>query len=123
MNLIACPAKTWQNRHRRTVNDWSGARLWLEFRETEVVPVIRIDPHTAARAVERGASEPEIRDVLAEGVVIPARGTRMAKARVFPYNAIWNGRFYSEKRVEVIYLTQGDDLVTVTVYVFFGSWR
>jgi hypothetical protein len=66
------------------------------------MPLIRIDPHTAARALERGTNEQEIQDVLATGDAIPAGGSRVAKAKVFAYDSMWNGRFYAEKRVEVI---------------------
>jgi hypothetical protein len=33
------------------------------------------------------------------------------------------GKRYSQKMVEVYYLTEGDAIVVVTVYVFFGTWE
>lgn len=83
---------------------------------------IRIDPHTLERARERGASEAEIKDVIEQGLDIPARGNRRARARVYPFDQSRLGKHYPEKRVEVIYVTEGNVLVTVTVYVFFGKW-
>ncbi len=83
---------------------------------------IRIDPHTLERARERGADETEIRETLANGGVIRAKRDRLAKAMVFPYNEHRLGKYYAEKRVEVIYILERDVMVTVTVYVFYGKW-
>ena len=84
---------------------------------------IRIDPHTAARATERGTSESEIRDVMETGHPIPTRQGRLGKAKVYAFGQQRLGRTYAEKRVEVIYVLEQDVAVTVTVYVFFGEWK
>ena len=44
---------------------------------------IRIDPHTLERALERGASEAEIRDALINGDPIPAKHNRLAKEKIY----------------------------------------
>jgi hypothetical protein len=82
---------------------------------------IRIDPHTLERAEERGTNAEEIREVIHAGSPIPARHGRRAKARIFQFQEKWGGRYYEEKRVEVVYTVEGDLLITVTVYVFYGS--
>jgi hypothetical protein len=79
--------------------------------------------HTLLRAEERGTNEAEIRDVLTTGFVIPAKYGKMGRAKVYSFNRVRHGKFYREKRVEVFYLQEGDDLITVTAYVFFGSWE
>jgi hypothetical protein len=84
---------------------------------------VQIDPHTLERAEERGASEDEIRDVILTGSPIPAKHGRRAKAKVYAFGRVRHGRRYDEKRVEVIYTEQGRDIVTVTVYVFYGRWE
>ena len=33
------------------------------------------------------------------------------------------GEYYEQKRVEVFYITEGDAIITVTVYVFYGKWE
>lgn len=83
---------------------------------------IRIDPHTLERAQERGANEAEIRAALSNGIVIPAKGGRLAKAMVFPFDQLRLGKHYPEKRLEVIYILEAETMVTVTVYVFYGKW-
>ena len=85
---------------------------------------IQIEPHTLQRAEERGTTIEEIQVVLEQGTEIPARGNRKAKAKVFTFKKERIGKYYEEKRVEVIYLEEeGDVIITVTVYVFYGEWK
>jgi hypothetical protein len=84
---------------------------------------IRIDPHAAERAKERGASEREIRDVLETGSVIPAKHGRRGRFKTYDFKQKRLGKHYEQKRVEVFYVTEGDDTVIVTVYVFYGKWE
>jgi hypothetical protein len=84
---------------------------------------IRVEPHTLQRAEERGTNLEEISIVLEQGEEIPARGNRKAKAKVFTFKKERLGKYYEEKRVEVIYVEEGDTVITVTVYVFYGEWK
>ncbi len=84
---------------------------------------IQIDPHTLERAIERGTNEIEIREVISSGSPIPAKHGRLGKAKVYPFQQERNGKFYEQKRVEVIYVVEMDMIVTVTVYVFYGKWE
>ena len=81
---------------------------------------IQIDPHTLARAVERGASEEEIREVINTGFSVPRKYGRLGKCKVYDFQQTRHGRFYEHKRVEVFYTTERDIIITVTVYVFYG---
>ncbi|GAB1470423.1 hypothetical protein MASR2M66_13000 [Chloroflexota bacterium] len=78
---------------------------------------IQIEPHTLQRAEERGTNMAEIR------VVLEARGNRKAKAKVFTLKKERLGKYYEEKRVEVIYVEEKGTIITVTVYVFYGEWK
>jgi len=84
---------------------------------------IRINPHTLERAAERGATEAEIRDVIKSGFSIPARGDREEKAKIYEFKRERLGRYYNQKRIEVIYVHEEDTITTVTVYVFYGHWK
>ena len=84
---------------------------------------IRIDPHTNARAGERGTNKSEIEDVIETGIPIPARSGRIRKAKVYAFNQEHLGKRYPQKRVEVVYVMEEDIAVTVTAYVFFGEWK
>lgn len=83
---------------------------------------IQIEPHTLERAEERGASAEEVEDVIQNGFEIPARKNRFAKGKVFPFDRERLGKFYKQKRIEVVYLVENGVIVTVTVYVFYGEW-
>jgi len=84
---------------------------------------IQIDPHTLERAEERGTNEEEIKEVITTGVSISAKGDRTGKAKVYEFRQPRLGKYYEQKRVEVIYTLEGEKAVTVTVYVFYGKWE
>ena len=84
---------------------------------------ILLDPHTLERAKERGTNEEEIRDVIETGLIVPAKYGRIGKAKVYKFEQKRQNKFYEEKRVEVFYIIEGDSIVTVTVYVFYGRWE
>jgi hypothetical protein len=83
---------------------------------------IRIDPHTLERAAERGASSEEIIDVITSGQPIPAKRGRSGKTKVFDLTRHAWADTTSEK-IEVFFVVEGDVIVTVTVYVFYGKWE
>ena len=82
----------------------------------------QIDPHTLHRAMERGAIENEIRNVLQTGISISGKYNRFGKYKVFPFNATRLDKYYEEKKLEVYYIIEGDKIITVTVYVFYGKF-
>ncbi len=84
---------------------------------------IHIDPHTVERAEERGTNENEIKDVIATGFLIPGEYGGMGKAKVYDFRQKRHDKYYKQKRVEVFYAIEGDVIITVTVYVFYGSWE
>ena len=84
---------------------------------------IRIDPHTLERARQRGASKHEIEDTLRTGISFSAKHGRLGRAKVYDFGEMWLGKYYEQKRIQVIYTEEDDLLVTVTVYVFYGKWE
>ena len=84
---------------------------------------IQIDTHTLERAVERGTSEEEIKDVIESGFTIPVEYGRKGKAKVYKFGQNRQGKFYEQKRVEAIYVIEDNIIITVTVYVFYGKWE
>jgi len=84
---------------------------------------IKIDLHTLERAEERGTNSEEIKDVITNGTVIKAKHGRLGKVNVFPFYQIRHGKYYEQKKVEVIYTIEGGKIITVTVYVFYGKWE
>lgn len=84
---------------------------------------IQIDPHTLERAEERGTNEDEIKDVIQTGFSIAAKYDRIGKAKIYDFKQIRLDKYYEQKRVEVFYTIEGDKIITVTVYVFYGKWE
>ena len=82
----------------------------------------QIDPHTLERAMERGAMESEIEDVLQTGITILGKYNRLGKTKVFPFNANRLSKYYEEKKLEVYYIIEEEKIITVTVYVFYGKF-
>lgn len=84
---------------------------------------IRTDPHTLERAEERGTNKEELKDVINNGFPIAAKHGRRGKAKVYDYKAERHGKYYEQRKVEVIYAVEKETAVTVTVYVFYGKWE
>jgi len=84
---------------------------------------IQIDPHTLERAKERGTDEDEIKDVIQTGFSIAAKYNRIGKAKIYDFKQIRLDKYYEQKRVEVFYTIEGDKIIAVTVYVFYGKWE
>ena len=82
---------------------------------------IQIDPHTLERAEERGTSEAEIEDVIHTGVSVAAKYGRIGKAKIYDFKQNRHNKYYEQKRVEVFYLIEGDQIITITVYVYYGK--
>jgi len=57
------------------------------------------------------------------GLPIAAKYKRSGKGNVFPFSGKRLGRFYDQKRVEVFYAEEGNDIIIITVYVFYGKWE
>ena len=84
---------------------------------------IQIDPHTLERAEERGVSENEIRETILTGSLFNAKKGRLGRVKVFSFDNVRAGKYYPQKRVEVVFVEEGAVIVTVTVYVFYGKWE
>ena len=84
---------------------------------------IQIDQHTLERAEERGTNAAEIKDVINTGFQIQAKYERIGKAKVYDFRQNRHNKYYEQKRVEVFYKIEGDKIITVTVYVFYGKWE
>lgn len=65
----------------------------------------------------------EIEDTLRTGFSFSAKYGRLGRAKVYKFGEMWLGKHYEQKRVQVIYTVEDDTIVTVTVYVFYGSWE
>ncbi|HUZ60840.1 MAG TPA: DUF4258 domain-containing protein [Hanamia sp.] len=83
---------------------------------------IQIPSHTLQRAEERGATKAEIIEVIETGTSILSKYGRLAKSKVFPFDNFRIKKFYDEKKIEVYYMIEDQNIITVTVYVFYGKF-
>ena len=83
---------------------------------------IQIEPHTLQRAIERGASESEIKETIETGTNILAGQGRLGKSKIYPFGSSRNNKFYEEKKVEVYFVVENETIITVTIYVFYGKF-
>ncbi len=75
--------------------------------------------HAKRKMTERGASEDEVLKAIEEGSSEPARKNRIMFRKNLPFNATWSGKHYSVKQVAPVVAEQNDELVVITVYVYY----
>lgn len=80
---------------------------------------VTIDPHARERIVERGATEGEVLATVAEGERFPAKFGRSGFRRNFAFEAVWRGRRYATKQLEVFAVEEDGRWVDVTVIAKF----
>ena len=78
---------------------------------------IRLHPHAQSRLIERGATEAEVIATVESGTTFPAQLGRMGFRRNFPFNAEWQGKIYSTKKVEAIATKVAEDWLVITIIV------
>ena len=84
---------------------------------------VRLSEHARKRALLRGASEEQIREVLGRGRREPAKRSKWQARWRFPYGARSpvDDKRYNEKTVEVIFAEEPDEIVVVTVKVYYSG--
>jgi hypothetical protein len=84
----------------------------------EMKPV-RLSRHARENMTFRGASEEEVVTAIRDGTWQPAGAGRVEVRRDSEYNRDWNGRAYGTKQVRPIFVDEKDEIVVVTVYVYY----
>lgn len=77
---------------------------------------IRLSAHARGYSSRRGFSEAEVVDTIRTTPWRSARNGRLEADCVFPYNDVWNGTFYPNKRVRPVFADNPAEIVVVTVY-------
>jgi len=77
---------------------------------------VRLHPHAQDRLAERGATEAEVVATVAESERFPAKFGRTGFRRNFPFDAEWQGKYYSTKQAEA-YAVEEDGWLVLTVIV------
>lgn len=84
---------------------------------------IRVAPRTISNLSERGTTEEEVRLVVRTGTVSPSRFGRFIARHVLTDGYQQNNRFYPHKEVSVVYVTERNIIITVTIKTRFGFWE
>ncbi len=74
------------------------------------------------KAEERGVTEEEARQAASAGAPTAAHSGRNARVKVFPFRSEWKGRSYEEKKVKVVFVEEGDDMILITVVARYGRF-
>ena len=80
---------------------------------------IRLSGHANQQLSFRGATESEIVEAIRSETWGSADSERLECRRNFAFNAIWNGKFYATKQIRPIFVEESDEIVVVTVYVYY----
>ena len=80
---------------------------------------IRLSGHARGNLAFRGTTEEEIVEAIRTATWGPAELGRLECRKNFAYGREWNGRFYETKQVRPIFVEEADEIVVVTVYVYY----
>jgi len=80
---------------------------------------IRLSGHARDNLRYRGATEEEVKEAIRTAPWGPAELGRLECRKDFPYGREWNKKVYATKRVRPIFVEEADEIVVVTVYVYY----
>ncbi len=80
---------------------------------------VRLSAHARLQLGFRGTHESEIVETIRTMPWRAAEQGRFECHRDFPYNAVWNGKHYAIKHVRPIFVEEPEEIVVVTVYVYY----
>ena len=75
--------------------------------------------HALEQMPDRGVTREEVEETIRTGVAAPAKRSRLAFRKNFPFQSEWKGRYYAIKQVMPIVAEEVDRLVVVTIYSFY----
>jgi len=75
--------------------------------------------HALDQLHDRGASKEEVTLAIKEGEEVPAKKGRRAFRKNFRFSSKWKGKHYEVKQVMPIVVEQAEEIIVVTVYVFY----
>ena len=80
---------------------------------------IRLSQHCRLKMRDRGATEEEILQAIREARWGPADSGRMDCRKDFAFGREWKGRYYATKQVRPIFVEEPEEILVVTVYVYY----
>jgi hypothetical protein len=83
------------------------------------VKPIRFSGHARERLEARGATRQEVIETIRTAPWGPAEGGRLECQKSLPYGREWNGKVYATKQVRPIFVEELNEILVVTVYVYY----
>jgi hypothetical protein len=83
------------------------------------VPDVRLHPHAQGRLSERGATQEEVIATVEAGERFTAKFDRTGFRRNFPFNALWNGKYYANKQIEAFAVDENGWLVITVIVKYY----
>ena len=80
---------------------------------------VRLSGHARYNVSRRGAAEEEVIKEIRTAPWRPAKRGRLECRKDFVFNAVWNGKRYATKGVRPIFVEELEEIVVVTVYVYY----
>jgi len=80
---------------------------------------IRLSQHAKQQLLFRGATEQQVTDAIRTQAWGPAELGRLECRKDFQFSAEWNRKFYDTQQVRPIFVDDPDEIVVVTVYVYY----
>ena len=80
---------------------------------------IRLSQHAKQQLIFRGATENQVIDAIRTQAWGPAELGRLECRKDFGFSSEWNRKFYDIQQVRPIFLDDPDEIVVVTVYVYY----
>ena len=80
---------------------------------------IRLSGHARDQLLFRGASESEVIESIRTSPWEVAEHGRFECKKNFAFNSEWNKKYYSTKQVRPIFVEEVDEIVVITVYVYY----
>ena len=79
--------------------------------------MVVIHPHAKVRALERGATELEIINVVETGEVFPAKYGRTGFRKTTIYNDTWQRKHYYVRQIECYAVQEQEDWLVISLLV------
>jgi hypothetical protein len=86
---------------------------------SDISKLIACSGHAGEQLAFRGTTDAEVADAIRTAPWHPAENGRLECRKDFPFDAVWNGKYYATKQVRPIFVEEANEIVVVTVYVYY----
>ncbi|MEW6716042.1 MAG: DUF4258 domain-containing protein [Chloroflexota bacterium] len=80
---------------------------------------ILLSKHARENMRFRGATDQEVTEAIQTAPWAPTELGRLECRKDFTYGEDWNGKFYATKQIRPIFVEEPDEIVVITVYVYY----